>query len=99
MSDTRTIRITVQLTLDETQSGSFQPVENPVALGEIAKAWWMAQKKVTSCTPPDCQHTIWCHEAEMIGIEEPKAHRFSSAFRKALEKKRERVKEILYGQS
>ena len=90
---TRTIRRTVQLTIDETQLNSFQPAENPAALGEIAKAWWSAQEKLTSCTPPDCKHSIYCHEAEMVEIEEPKAHRYSSVFLKALEKKRAKVEE------
>ena len=92
---TRTIRLTVQLTIDEYQSPGWKPVENPAALGEIARAWWKGQKNLLiNCAPPDCQHSIRTYEAEVIGIEEPKAHRYSAAFRKALEKKRERVEEI-----
>lgn len=86
---TRTIRITVQLTIDETKPNSFQPVDNPAPLGEIAKAWWDRQHNVTSCGP---RH--WCSDAEIVEIEEPKAHRYSASFTRALEKKRAKVQEI-----
>jgi hypothetical protein len=86
---TRTIRITVQLTIDETKPNSFQPVDNPAHLGEIAKAWWQAQRNVTSCGPG-----LSCCDAEVVEIEEPKALRYSAGFCRALEKKRERVQAI-----
>ena len=86
---TRTIRITVQLTIDETKPNSFQPVDNPAPLGEIAKAWWDRQHNVTSCGP---RH--WCSDAEIVEIEEPKAHRYSASFMRALEKKRAKVQEV-----
>ena len=86
---TRTIRVTVQLTIDETKPNSFQPVDNPAPLGEIAKAWWQAQRNVTSCGPG-----LSCSDAEVVEIEEPKAHRHSASFTRALEKKRAKVEKV-----
>ena len=75
---TRTIRITVQLS-----------VENDKPLGELAHAWWLCQKDITSFGGKAS-----CYEAEIIEIEEPKAKRYSAAFVRALDKKRAKVKEI-----
>lgn len=85
----RTIRITVQLTIDEADHNFHNSTENDRPLGELAHAWWTSQKNVT-----DFSGKARCYEAEVIGIEEPKAHRYSAAFMRALEKKRAQVQEI-----
>lgn len=79
---TRTIRITVQLSVDE------YPIDSP-SLGELAHAWWQCQTEITSFGGK-----ANCYEAEIIEIEEPKTKRYSAAFIRALEKKRAKVQEI-----
>jgi len=82
----RTIRITVQLSVDDT---SYSTIEHGAPLGELAHAWWQAQKSITSFGGK-----ANCFEAEIIDIEEPKAKRYSAAFMRALDKKRAKVQEI-----
>ena len=85
----RTIRITVQLSVDEMNCSLQNPIENDKSLGELAHAWWQCQKNITSFGGKAS-----CYEAEIIEIEEPKAKRYSAAFVHALEKKRAKVQEI-----
>ena len=85
----RTIRITVQLTVDQANFSLYNPIENDKSLGELAHAWWQSQNNIT-----DFGGKASCSEAEIIEIEEPKAKRYSAAFTRALEKKRAKVKEI-----
>ena len=85
----RTIRITVQLSIDEANYSLYNPIENDKSLGELAHAWWQSQDKITSFGGK-----ARCSEAEIIEIEEPKAKRYSAAFMRALEKKRAKVQEI-----
>ena len=85
----RTIRITLQLSVDEMSHSLSNPIENGKPLGELAHAWWQSQKTVT-----DFGGKARCYEAEIIEIEEPKAKRWSAAFTRALDKKRAKVQEI-----
>lgn len=85
----RTIRITVQLSIDEMNCSLHNPIENDKSLGELAHAWWQSQNNITSFGGKAS-----CYEAEIIDIEEPKAKRYSAAFTRALEKKRAKVQEI-----
>lgn len=78
----RTIRITVQLTVDDAQSGRKD-------VGELAVAWWKQQWSLTSFGG-----AAHCCEAEIVDVEEPKAKRHTRAFKDALEKKRAKVEAI-----
>ena len=85
----RTIRITVQFTIDQANYSLHNPIENDKSLGELAVAWWKEQGRLTHFG--GASH---CCEAEIVDVEEPKAKRYSAAFTRALEKKRAKVKEI-----
>ena len=78
----RTIRITVQFTVDDSQ-----PERKNV--GELAVAWWKQQGRLTNFGG-----AAHCCEAEIIDVEEPKAKRWSKAFTDALAKKRQKVEAL-----
>ena len=78
----RTIRITVQFTVDDSQ-----PERKDV--GELAVEWWKQQGALTNFGG-----AAHCCEAEIVDLEEPKAKRWSKAFRDALAKRRAKVEAI-----
>ena len=87
---TRTIRITLQFDIDELNFSLYNPIENDLSVGEIAKAWWAAQSGITNF-----EGKTHCTSAEIIDIDEPKAKRYSAAFTRSLEKKRAKVAELM----
>ena len=78
----RTIRITVQFTVDDSQ-----PERKNV--GELAVEWWKQQGALTNFGG-----AAHCCEAEIIAVEEPKAKRYSIGFQRSLAKKRAKVEAI-----
>lgn len=79
----RTIRITVQLTVDDRDPFTRKDV------GELAVAWWNQQETLTRFGG-----AAKCCEAEMIEVAEPRAKRFTKVFTDSLAKKRAKVEAI-----
>ena len=86
----RTVRITLQFDIEDLNCSFYNPIQNDLSAGEIAKAWWTAQTGITNF-----EGKTHCSSAEIIDIDEPKAKRYSAAFTRSLEKKRAKVAELM----
>ncbi len=87
---TRTVRITIQFDIEDLNYSLSNPIPNDLSVGEIAKAWWTAQTGILKF-----EGKTRCSGAEIIDIDEPKAKRYSAAFKRSVEKKRAKVDKLI----
>ena len=87
---TRTIRVTLEFTIEPASQSCIGSTPNGEPLGQLVEHWWWGQKQMTNFAG-----IAHCSGVEIIGIEEPKAARHSAAFQRALAKKRAKVQAIL----